>query len=110
MPEKTLSLKKKKEFERVFLCGKKIKTKNFSVIYLNNKINKTRIGIIISKKVSKLAVERNKIRRRLRYALTTSLQNNIKTSLDIIVTTFPSIKNNSFIEIKQAINYVVKNI
>jgi ribonuclease P protein component len=54
-------LKQKKEFDSVFKAGNKIVGK-YCILYY--KLEKTRkLGIIVSKKISKKAVERNRIKR-----------------------------------------------
>jgi ribonuclease P protein component len=62
-------LKKKKDFERVFSQGRNLKGDFLFFKTINNKLEDNRIGFIVSKKVSKKAVERNKIKRRLREIL-----------------------------------------
>jgi len=58
----------------------------------------TRIGVVVSTKVSKKAVERNKTRRRIREALRNSELVNTR-GFDIIFSARPSIKNCTFSEI-----------
>jgi DNA polymerase III sliding clamp (beta) subunit (PCNA family) len=50
-------LKKKKEFEAIFENGRTVKGKNIIVRYLGNGLEYTKVGFIVSKKVSKKAVE-----------------------------------------------------
>ena len=57
-------LRKQKEFEEVFKKGTFLKGKFVSIIFLERDSRKA--GFIVSKKVSKKAVVRNKIKRRLR--------------------------------------------
>ncbi len=50
----------------LFKKGLSIRSKNFSIKYVLNKFNKkSRITVIVSKKISKSAVKRNRIRRRI---------------------------------------------
>jgi len=58
----------KKEFDLLYKRGKTAKGSFFSLRFLENKHigDKTRFGIVISTKVSKKAVERNRKRRQLK--------------------------------------------
>lgn len=60
------SLARKKDFDLVFKKGRSSFDTILGVKYLANDLKKNRLGIIISSKVSKKAVERNRLRRRLR--------------------------------------------
>ncbi|MFC1638675.1 ribonuclease P protein component [Patescibacteria group bacterium] len=56
----------KADFARLFKRGRVVHTRGISLKLAKNKRDLTRFGIVISAKVSKKAVVRNKIRRRLR--------------------------------------------
>lgn len=58
-------LLKRSEFIELSKFGKKIKNKQFIVIYSPSRVNRTRLGITVSKKVGK-AAERNRIKRQTR--------------------------------------------
>lgn len=98
-------LKKKKEFEIVFKDGKTLKGNNIIIKYLGNGLDYAKIGFIVSKKVSKKAVERNKIRRRLREA---TRNVNLKKGLNIIIIALSKIKDVSYIEIEADIKNILK--
>lgn len=63
---KIRSLTKKKDFDQVFKQGCSCYYQKFGVKVFKNEINQNRLGIIISRKVSKKAVIRNKIKRRIK--------------------------------------------
>ncbi|MEX2090959.1 MAG: ribonuclease P protein component [Candidatus Paceibacterota bacterium] len=58
-------LKKKKDFEKVFSRGKSVKGNFLFVKYLENDFGYPRIAFVVSSKVSKKAVIRNRVRRLL---------------------------------------------
>lgn len=62
------SLKKQNEFNRVFTTGDVFGNKTFVMYYLKNMMETNRLGIVVSKKISKKAVVRNKIKRRIKEA------------------------------------------
>ncbi len=100
-------LKKKKEFEMVFKNGRSIKGQDFFLKYLGNGTNKTKIGFVVSKKVSKKAVERNKTKRRLREAFRI-IDEEMKDGISIVVVAYPSLKARKFSEIRQEIEGALK--
>jgi ribonuclease P protein component len=63
---KLTSLKNSKNFDRVFHHGQRFGNRHFQFYYLKNRKSTNRLGIIVSKKVSKRAVVRNKVKRRIR--------------------------------------------
>ena len=78
-------LKKGKDFQCVFDRGKLINSDLISVRFLTNRTDDKRVGFIVSKKVSKMAVLRNKIKRMLREIIRANMVR-IKEGFDIIIT------------------------
>ncbi len=68
-------LKKKKDFESVFKKGKAVKGNFLFVRYLKNNLGFPRFAFVVSSKVSKKAVVRNRIRRTLSEAVRVGLKN-----------------------------------
>jgi len=95
-------LKKEKEFEAVFKGGRTIKGDNIFLRYLSNGTDKTKVGFVVSKKVSKLAVRRNKIKRRMR-EIVRLRKKEIKEGLSIIFIALPPINNAGYEVIKKDI-------
>jgi len=58
-------LLKRSQFIELSKCGKKIQNKQFILIYSPSRVNRTRLGITVSKKVGN-AAERNRIKRQTR--------------------------------------------
>lgn len=102
-------LRKKKDFERVFKEGKNARSPVLYFKVLETKEPSSRIGFIVSKKISLKAVERNKIRRRLRESVRAALST-LKESWDIVIIASPRIKKSSFEEIRKEIEKTFKNI
>ncbi len=65
---KPLTLKKNREFRRVYQQGKSTANRNLVLYYLPNNLNELRTGITVSKKVGK-SVVRNLVKRRIRESL-----------------------------------------
>lgn len=76
-------LKKKKEFDDVFKNGKTVSGSFLFIKFKKNNIEIPRFGFIVGLKISKKAVERNKIKRLLSEVIKTILKQ-IKNNYDII--------------------------
>jgi ribonuclease P protein component len=98
-------LVKKKDFDNVFKNGRKYSLSG-AKIYLkinNNNLEQSRFGFIVSKKVSKKAVVRNKTKRRLREIIRTNLAE-IKKGIDVVTIVLPGFEKNDFQRTKETVN------
>jgi ribonuclease P protein component len=100
-------LKKKKDFETVFKRGETIKGGAFFLKILNTSTGYSRVGFVVSKKISNKAVVRNKAKRRLREAMRANIPY-LKNSFDMIAVALPNIKTVTFKEIKQDVESALK--
>ena len=100
-------LKKKKEFEAIFKGGRSLRSLSFFLKYLGNGTENTKVGFVVSKKVSKRAVERNKAKRRLREAFR-EVKDEIREGVSVVVVANPSIKDRAFKEIKEEVSSILK--
>ncbi len=76
-------IKKKKDFELIFKNSKSFKNSLFILKASKNNLNFNRFGFVVSQKVSKKAVTRNKIRRRLAQIMKVK-DKDIKSGTDLI--------------------------
>jgi len=102
-------LKKEKEFEAVFKGGRTFKGSCVFLKYLANGTDKTKIGFVVSKKVSKSAVVRNKAKRRMR-EIVRLRKKEIKEGLSIIIVALPPIKDAEYKEIERDIAGLLEKI
>lgn len=65
MLQKTKRISQKKEFDELRKSGKIVHTPLFGFLWQIKPDKEVRFGFVVSKKISKRAVDRNKIRRRL---------------------------------------------
>lgn len=100
-------LKKKKDFEQVFRQGKGYKEGFLILKAVKNNLDVARFGFIISKKVSKRAVVRNKIKRRLR-KIVREKDRTTTRGMDIVLMALPGIETKDFWEIDKTISQLYK--
>jgi len=107
MLKKSNRLKKKEDFDRVLKEGKAFKESFLLLKIKKNKLISNRFGFIISQKVSKKAVARNKIKRRLSELIRINLDK-LKKGIDGIFIVLPGLEKKSFKELKEIIINIFK--
>lgn len=102
MLAKDSRLKKNKEFDLVFKEGKSVYGAFLGIKLRKTDLDTNRFGVLISTKVSKLAVVRNLYKRRIKDILKTqNLQ--LKTGYNCVVIVLPAIKDKNYQEIEAEI-------
>jgi len=105
LPKKN-RLKKKKDFERVFKGGKSFK-KGFLILrFKENDLKINRFGFVVSKKISKKAVKRNQIKRRLREVVRSNIDF-YKKGFDLVYISLPGLEKQNFQKIKDTILFLL---
>lgn len=107
MPLKLNRLTKKKDFERVFEKGKSFKEDFLVLKIVPNDFQTSQFGFIISQKVSKKAVVRNKIRRELKELMRLKIDK-IKKGIDGVFMVLPGLEKKDFWEIETVLNNLLK--
>jgi ribonuclease P protein component len=102
-------LLRKKDFDAVWKKGRSSYDKIIGVKIINSSLEKNRFGIMVGLKVSKLAVERNKIKRRIREIIQAELPN-LKNFSDIAITVLPAAKEKDFAELSESIKFNFKRL
>jgi len=100
-------LTKKKDFDAVYKKGRTAAGGFLIFKFIKNETAITRVGFVVSKKVSNKAVIRNKTKRRLREAARTLISNVIE-GIDLVIIARPASKDKSFEEIKTEIERLIK--
>ncbi|HPJ80276.1 MAG TPA: ribonuclease P protein component [Candidatus Portnoybacteria bacterium] len=96
-------LKKRNDIDRVFKNGKTIAGKFIVVRAVKNQLENNRFTFVVSKKTSRKAVVRNKIKRQMRESIR---KLKFKNGFDFVVIALPAIVDKKFLEIKQDINEI----
>ena len=105
MLKKELRIRKQKDFDKIFSKGAYFSEKFLALKIIENELEISRFGFIVSNKISKKAVERNRIKRLLRETVRLK-QNRIKPSFDAIFIFRGKDIKKSFDEV----NLVVENL
>lgn len=95
-------LTKKKDFETLFSNSETIKNGLLIVRFAKNTLGTTRVGFVVSKKVSNKANVRNTLKRKLR-SIVAQLLPTIKNSEDIVIITLPGIQKKDSLELFELI-------
>lgn len=104
---KTNRLTKKKDFEKLFKKGKSFKNGFLILRLVQNNLEASRFGFIVSQKVSKKAVVRNKVKRRLRDIIRQNIKE-AKKGLDIALIVLPGLEKKTFLETKEMAIVLIK--
>lgn len=100
-------LKKRKDFEKVIAVKRFFEEEFLFLKKRENNLNYSRIGFVVSQKISKKAVIRNKIKRRLREIIRLNLLI-IKEGYDIVFFTKKGIENKKFSELKEIVKKLLQ--
>ena len=92
-------IKKKKDFETIFKKGLGYKSNLLILKIIKSSFNTNRFGFVVSQKVSKKSVLRNKVRRRLAEVVRLE-SDHIKPGIDVVLIALPGIEKKNFSEIK----------
>ena len=107
MLKKEFRLRKQKGFENVFNKGFYFSNNFLSLKTVKNDLPVSRFGFIVSKKISKKAVERNRVKRLLRESVRL-MQNDIRTGFDMVFISKAGISGKKFKEINLAVEKLLK--
>jgi ribonuclease P protein component len=100
------SLKKNRDFQKVYANGKSKANKYLVMYVLENDLDKNRLGISVSKKVGN-SVVRHRLTRLIRESYRLN-RNMFNSSLDIVVIARNTAKDKSFKEIESAFMHLSK--
>ena len=88
------------EFTAVFNHKKRLSSKNLFLYYCPNKIGKNRLGFVVPKRIERLAVRRNYMRRSLRETFKNIFNSNNNYSFDFIMSIKKTFYKKDFYAVK----------
>ena len=100
-------MKSQKDFKRIASQGRYLFFKELGIKWLANQLDYSRFAIIVSLKVDKKAVVRNRIKRRLREIVHKKLKK-IKPGFDLMVMTRSAVKDLEFQVLKEKVGALLK--
>lgn len=109
MLNKKNRLTKDKDFERVFNNGRAFHLKELGIRCIENNMDVCRFGFLVSTKISKSAVKRNKLKRQLSEIIRLNLDK-IKPGYDCVVITRPGILDKNHEELETALKTIFKKL
>ncbi|MEG1432024.1 MULTISPECIES: ribonuclease P protein component [Eubacterium] len=102
---KSVSLRKQKDFDGVFNEKNVFGNRHFTLFYKKNGESFNRIGIIVSKKISKKAVCRNRLRRQIKESFR-QRQVGVKTGYDLIIIAKARCLNDAFSDLDRSLDHL----
>lgn len=99
----------KKDFDKIFKEGKGFFAGSIGIKSAPNDFVYSRFGIIVSNKVSKKAVVRNKLRRQIREIIRLNLKN-IKNGMDVAIICNPGLEKKEYKEIENELLQILKRV
>jgi ribonuclease P protein component len=102
-------LLKKKDFDAVWKKGRSSFDNLLGVKALASTGQDSRFGITVSLKVSKLAVERNFLKRRIREIIQLELPK-FKSNFDIAISVLPAARNQEFADLQKSVIFNLKRL
>ena len=98
-------LRNTKGIERVFKVGRSVGGRILFIKFLDNNLKVSRFAFIVSRKIAAKAVQRNKIKRRLRGIIQKKLSR-IKIGFDFVFVAQKGIENGALREIEKDIEVI----
>lgn len=98
---------KNRDFKKILRKGQRIKHNKLILVYIENNLKKTRAGFLVSKKISKKAVVRNKLKKRLREIFRLNIER-IKSGYDLVFIPLPGLEEEKFEQLKKTFFEIIK--
>ncbi len=105
MLNKAHRLAKKQHIRFVLKKGRSIRNQDLRIVYIPTRLTQSRFAFVVSNKISKSSVQRNKLRRQMRSIIRGNLKK-LLPSYDIIFIVSPSAIKKNFLELKSSIESI----
>jgi ribonuclease P protein component len=109
MLKKKHSLSKKKDFKNILESKKSLFTNTLIIKFKQNDLSYSRFAVLVSKKISKKAVIRNKQKRRIKAIIRQDLLK-IQKGIDVVIITKPDVLEKSFTQLSIILNNCFKKL
>lgn len=109
MLAKQFRLVKEKDFKKIFKLGQSSYIKIFHLKILANQLETNRYGIVISSKISKKSVERNKLKRQFR-AIIKEFDKRLVPGFDLVLIVSPAALGQEYEFIKDELKKILSKL
>lgn len=109
MLKKENRINKNKDFDRIFKTGQSFYGRTLGIKAVKNNLSLNRFGIMISTKVSKKAVVRNRFKRQLREIIKNELEF-LKTGYDLVIIVFPLILDKKYQKLEDLLRIGLRSL
>lgn len=103
-------LRKNTDIIRTYRRGKRFAARHLKINYLANPRGGLRVAVVISKKIDKRAVARNRAKRRVRELLRDEIKAEGVKGFDILITVLAAVEEMSVVELRAEVRQLVKRI
>lgn len=107
MTKKEGKIRTEKQFALLFRKGRAVHDGGCMLRFLRNTVGRTRVAYVVGSKVSKLAVERNLLRRRIREAYIKE-KPNVLPGFDIVFFARPEMKNRPYADVAKSVHALLE--
>jgi ribonuclease P protein component len=107
MLKRNQRISKKNDFRDIFKFGKNFSNNQLILKVLPNGLEFCRFAVVISLKISKKAVERNRMRRRIMEIIRAN-EGNIKKGFDLVFVGKPELKKSDFKQMERGLADLIK--
>ncbi len=107
MIAKDFRISKKKDLDVILRSRSKFYSNNFVLRFFKNELSKSRFCVVVSKKISKRAVDRNRIRRRI-YEILRLNYDRIKPEFDFMIFVKQGVLKMQYVDMESEILYLLK--
>lgn len=100
------------DYDLIFKKGRRLRGQSFSLVILfaENKTEPTKIGVVVTKKVCKKAVDRNKLKRQIKNTIGRYILDSLPTGRKIVVMAYPVSQPRKYQEIKEELIDLFKKV
>ncbi|MDP3971051.1 MAG: ribonuclease P protein component [bacterium] len=102
-------LRRRSDIERLFKEGTKVHNPLIRMIYQQNQGSESRVAVVVSKRVSAHAVDRNSVKRRIRSAISQKIED-INIPHDILLIAQAQSKSATYAELDRAVDRLLIKI
>ena len=104
---KELKIRKTSEYEEIFGSSKRLRSKHFDILYVNNGLGYSRAGLVVGKKNVRLAVKRNRIKRVVREVFRNN--KSLFDSLDVVILAKKDSDTLNYSHVKQEFEEIIRS-